>query len=198
VVAPYLLTALIHRPQRLVYLSSGMHRGGRAGLAGMDWSGARTTGSYSDSKLFVTTLAAAVARLWTDVLSNAVESTNPVRQAVPLMVVAGGGIYLLGGPALHWGRGRGTTALIDLGIRALAPVTGALIGFGLCFGCSYGAIGPGFVGLLIGMISAAVFDYASLSWDPGEPVPPERASLQWAPFAGTACGEPVVGLAGTF
>jgi NAD(P)-dependent dehydrogenase (short-subunit alcohol dehydrogenase family) len=73
VVAPYLLTALIHRPQRLVYLSSGMHRGGRASLAGMDWGGRRTTGSYSDSKLFVTTLAVAVARIWPDVLSNAVD-----------------------------------------------------------------------------------------------------------------------------
>jgi NAD(P)-dependent dehydrogenase (short-subunit alcohol dehydrogenase family) len=73
VVAPYLLTALIHRPQRLVYLSSGMHRGGRASLTGMDWSGHRATGSYSDSKLFVTTLAAAVARIWTDVISNAVD-----------------------------------------------------------------------------------------------------------------------------
>jgi NAD(P)-dependent dehydrogenase (short-subunit alcohol dehydrogenase family) len=73
VVAPYLLTALIQRPQRLVYLSSGMHRGGRASLAGMDWSGSRTTGSYSDSKLFVTTLAVAVARLWEDVFSNAVD-----------------------------------------------------------------------------------------------------------------------------
>ena len=73
VVAPYLLTALIHRPQRLVYLSSGMHRGGRASLTGMDWSGHRATGSYSDSKLFVTALAAAVARIWTDVLSNAVD-----------------------------------------------------------------------------------------------------------------------------
>jgi NAD(P)-dependent dehydrogenase (short-subunit alcohol dehydrogenase family) len=73
VVAPYLLTALVRRPQRLVYLSSGMHRGGRAGLAGIDWSGRRSRGSYSDSKLFVTTLAAAVARLWTDVFSNAVD-----------------------------------------------------------------------------------------------------------------------------
>lgn len=73
VVAPYLLTALIHRPKRLVYLSSGMHRGGRASLSGMDWSGDRATGSYSDSKLFVTTLAIAVARIWTDVLSNAVD-----------------------------------------------------------------------------------------------------------------------------
>jgi NAD(P)-dependent dehydrogenase (short-subunit alcohol dehydrogenase family) len=73
VVAPYLLTALIYRPQRLVYLSSGMHRGGRASLTGIDWSGQRTTGSYSDSKLFVTTLAMAVARAWPDVFSNAVD-----------------------------------------------------------------------------------------------------------------------------
>ncbi len=73
VVAPYLLTALIERPRRLIYLSSGMHRGGRARLPGMDWSGQRTTGSYSDSKLFVTTLAIAVARIWPDVLSNAVD-----------------------------------------------------------------------------------------------------------------------------
>jgi NAD(P)-dependent dehydrogenase (short-subunit alcohol dehydrogenase family) len=73
IVAPYLLTALIHRPQRLVYLASGMHRGGRASLTGIDWSGHRTTGSYSDSKLFVTTLTVAVARRWADVVSNAVD-----------------------------------------------------------------------------------------------------------------------------
>jgi NAD(P)-dependent dehydrogenase (short-subunit alcohol dehydrogenase family) len=66
VVAPYLLTTLIDRPQRLVYLSSDMHQGGRPDLARLDG------GSYSDSKLFVTTLAAAVARRWPDVYSNAV------------------------------------------------------------------------------------------------------------------------------
>jgi NAD(P)-dependent dehydrogenase (short-subunit alcohol dehydrogenase family) len=73
VVAPYLLTVLIHRPQRLVYLSSDMHPGGRADLAGMDWSGRSVTGSYSDSKLFVTTLAVAVARIIPNVFSNAVD-----------------------------------------------------------------------------------------------------------------------------
>ena len=73
VIAPYLLTALIDRPHRLIYLSSGMHRGGRPRLDGLDWSGRRATGSYSDSKLFVTTLATAVARLWPDALSNAVD-----------------------------------------------------------------------------------------------------------------------------
>jgi NAD(P)-dependent dehydrogenase (short-subunit alcohol dehydrogenase family) len=71
IVAPYLLTALITRPQRLVYLSSGAHRGGRTDLTDIDWSG--PTGRYSDSKLFVTTLAAAVARMWPDVFSNAVD-----------------------------------------------------------------------------------------------------------------------------
>jgi NAD(P)-dependent dehydrogenase (short-subunit alcohol dehydrogenase family) len=73
VVASYLLTALVQRPRRLVYLSSDMHRGGRADLAGMDWSGHSVTGSYSDSKLFVTTLALAVARIVPSVFSNAVD-----------------------------------------------------------------------------------------------------------------------------
>jgi NAD(P)-dependent dehydrogenase (short-subunit alcohol dehydrogenase family) len=73
IVAPYLLTALIDRPQRLIYLSSGAHRSGRAILDGIDWGGRHGAGSYSDSKLFVTTLAAAVARRWRDVFSNAVD-----------------------------------------------------------------------------------------------------------------------------
>lgn len=73
VVAPYLLTALIDRPERLIYLSSNMHRGGQAALSGIDWSGGHATASYSDSKLFVTTLAVAVARIWPDVFSNAVD-----------------------------------------------------------------------------------------------------------------------------
>lgn len=73
VVAPYVLTALVGRPARLVYLSSGMHLGGRPRLEGLDWSGRRATASYSDSKLFVTALAAAVARLWPEVLSNSVD-----------------------------------------------------------------------------------------------------------------------------
>lgn len=73
VVAPYVLTALVQRPGRLIYLSSGLHRGGRPVLDGMDWTGRRATGSYPDSKLFVTALAAAVARLWPDVLSHAVD-----------------------------------------------------------------------------------------------------------------------------
>ncbi|MDQ4491243.1 SDR family NAD(P)-dependent oxidoreductase [Sinomonas sp. ASV486] len=72
VVAPYLLTALLPAPRRLVYLSSGSHFGGHPSLAGVDWRGTRA-GSYSDSKLFLTALAAAVARLRPAVLSNAVD-----------------------------------------------------------------------------------------------------------------------------
>ena len=71
VVAPYLLTVLIERPQRLVYLSSGMHRGGHADPRRLDRDAGKVT--YSDSKLYLTALAAAVARIWPDVLSNAVD-----------------------------------------------------------------------------------------------------------------------------
>jgi NAD(P)-dependent dehydrogenase (short-subunit alcohol dehydrogenase family) len=75
VLAPYILTALIERPRRLVYVSSGMHRGGVASLRDLDWTERRWNSSqaYSDSKLYVTTLAFMVARCWSDVLSNAVD-----------------------------------------------------------------------------------------------------------------------------
>ena len=75
VVAPYLLTALIRRPQRLVYLGSGMHTGGDASLADPQWQGRRWNGSqaYSDSKLHDLILALAVARAWPDVLVNVVD-----------------------------------------------------------------------------------------------------------------------------
>jgi NAD(P)-dependent dehydrogenase (short-subunit alcohol dehydrogenase family) len=73
--APYILTALIERPQRLIYLSSGMHRGASGSLRDIDWTQRRWEPStaYSESKLFVTALACAVARHWSDVLSNAVD-----------------------------------------------------------------------------------------------------------------------------
>jgi len=75
VLAPYLLTALVTRPDRLVYLSSGMHTGGDARLNDPQWTARRWSGAqaYSDSKLFDVVLAFAVARRWSDVLSNALE-----------------------------------------------------------------------------------------------------------------------------
>ena len=36
--APYIPTALIGRPGRLVYLSSGLHRGGEGSLEDLDWT----------------------------------------------------------------------------------------------------------------------------------------------------------------
>ena len=73
--APYILTALIERPRRLIYLSSGMHRSGVASFRDLDWHERRwnATQAYSDTKLHVTTLAFALARLWPDVLSSAVD-----------------------------------------------------------------------------------------------------------------------------
>lgn len=70
VLAPYLLTCLIEKPQRLIYLSSGLHQGGQVNFDSLS-KGRRI--SYSDSKLYVLMLAKAVARLWPDVCSNAVD-----------------------------------------------------------------------------------------------------------------------------
>ena len=74
VLAPYLMTALMEPPSRLVYLSSGMHRGGDPDLSDLGWERRRWSGSqaYSDSKLWDVVLAFGVARHWPDVLSNAV------------------------------------------------------------------------------------------------------------------------------
>jgi NAD(P)-dependent dehydrogenase (short-subunit alcohol dehydrogenase family) len=75
VLAPYLLTALVKKPKRLIYLSSGMHRGGDPGLGDLQWKRRRWNGTqaYSDSKLFDAVLALALARRWSAVLSNAVD-----------------------------------------------------------------------------------------------------------------------------
>ncbi|MBX5160382.1 SDR family NAD(P)-dependent oxidoreductase [Rhizobium sp. NZLR8] len=73
--APYLLTAWITRPARLIYLTSGMHRSGGNTLDDIDWKKRPWNASqaYSESKLYIATLAAAIARHWPDVLSNAVD-----------------------------------------------------------------------------------------------------------------------------
>lgn len=73
--APYILTALIERPKRLIYLSSGMHRGGDASLSDIDWIERRWEPSlaYSESKLYVTALTMMLARRWPETLSNAVD-----------------------------------------------------------------------------------------------------------------------------
>lgn len=73
--APYLLTTLIRRPDRLIYLSSDMHYGGRTDLRHLEAGGRGwdRDSAYSDSKLYVTALAFSIARLWPEVLSHAVD-----------------------------------------------------------------------------------------------------------------------------
>ncbi len=73
--APYILTALIHRPQRLVYLSSGLHKSGDTSLEDLTWEHRPWQGqqAYSDTKFHDVLLAFGVARRWPDVLSNALE-----------------------------------------------------------------------------------------------------------------------------
>jgi NAD(P)-dependent dehydrogenase (short-subunit alcohol dehydrogenase family) len=73
--APYILTALITMPKRLVYLSSGMHYGAGSHLDDMLWEKRRWNGSqaYAETKFQDVLLAFAVARLFPGVTSNSLE-----------------------------------------------------------------------------------------------------------------------------
>jgi len=63
--APYILTGLMHRPKRLIYLGSGMHLSGHP-----QWT---EKPSYSNTKLHMLMLAKALARKWPEVYANAVD-----------------------------------------------------------------------------------------------------------------------------
>jgi NAD(P)-dependent dehydrogenase (short-subunit alcohol dehydrogenase family) len=69
--APYILTSLIKKTKRLIYLSSGMHLQGDSKLDSFKTHPDRIT--YSDSKLHVLMLCKAVARKWPEVNANAVD-----------------------------------------------------------------------------------------------------------------------------
>jgi NAD(P)-dependent dehydrogenase (short-subunit alcohol dehydrogenase family) len=73
--APYILTALIEKPRRLIYLSSGLHQSGDASLKDLAWEDRPWRGqqAYSDTKLHDVLLAFAIACHWPGVLSNALE-----------------------------------------------------------------------------------------------------------------------------
>ncbi len=73
--APYILTALMTRPKRLVWVSSELHRRGDASLEDLNWERRPWRGNqaYADTKLHNVLLAFGMARHWPDVLSNALE-----------------------------------------------------------------------------------------------------------------------------
>ncbi|WP_298648924.1 SDR family NAD(P)-dependent oxidoreductase [uncultured Proteiniphilum sp.] len=72
VLAPYILTCLIQKPKRLIYLTSSMHLQGQPKLEYFKTNVERI--NYSDSKLHILMLCKVVARKWTDVYAN---SVNP-------------------------------------------------------------------------------------------------------------------------
>jgi NAD(P)-dependent dehydrogenase (short-subunit alcohol dehydrogenase family) len=74
-IAPYILTALIAKPKRLVYLSSMLHQNGDPSLEDLTWKTRAWDGeqAYCDTKLHDVLLAFGIARRWPGVFSNALE-----------------------------------------------------------------------------------------------------------------------------
>ncbi|MGI5240540.1 SDR family NAD(P)-dependent oxidoreductase [Dactylosporangium sp. CA-139066] len=75
VLAPYLLTALLAQPERLVFVSSAMAADGVVDLADLQYDSRAWNGTevYCTSKLLDLMLAVAIARRWPGTLSNAVD-----------------------------------------------------------------------------------------------------------------------------
>ncbi|NEN05299.1 SDR family NAD(P)-dependent oxidoreductase [Diaminobutyricibacter tongyongensis] len=73
--APFILTALIEPPDRLIYVTSGMHAQGDTSLSDLQWRDREwdPLQAYADSKLLMIALAFAVARRWPRVSSNAID-----------------------------------------------------------------------------------------------------------------------------
>lgn len=70
---PYILTCLMNKPKRLIYMSSGMHLQGNADLGNsVPAKDYVKSYSYADTKLHDLILAKAVSRKWTGMYSNAV------------------------------------------------------------------------------------------------------------------------------
>jgi len=102
VLAAYILTGLIDRPGRLVYVSSGTHHGVRPRMDDLLWAKRAWSGfsAYAESKLCDVLLAFAVARRWKDVRSNALEpgwvptrlpQQNEIRRQSPVRTRLSGG-----------------------------------------------------------------------------------------------------------
>jgi NAD(P)-dependent dehydrogenase (short-subunit alcohol dehydrogenase family) len=79
-IAPYILTCLIKKPERLIYLSSDMHLQGH--FESRDLLNDHRNVTYSDSKLHIVMLCLAVARKWPQVYANAVNPGCLQRWAV--------------------------------------------------------------------------------------------------------------------
>lgn len=73
--APYVLTALIERPERLIFMGSDSHYGGDPSLKDLTWSERpwQAMQAYADTKLQDIMLAFWIARRWKNVYSNAVD-----------------------------------------------------------------------------------------------------------------------------
>ncbi|KAM0722596.1 hypothetical protein Q7P37_002037 [Cladosporium fusiforme] len=73
--APFVLTALMDKPKRLLYMSSGLHQGGDPSLEDVTWASRefRPSDAYNDTKMHNVVLSKAVAKRWPDVQSASLD-----------------------------------------------------------------------------------------------------------------------------
>lgn len=75
VLAEYVLSVLINKPERMIFLCSGMHLDGKDNLEDLQWKNHQwnSTQAYSDSKLYIMMLTKWFAKKWPSMFVNAVD-----------------------------------------------------------------------------------------------------------------------------
>jgi hypothetical protein len=99
-------------------------------------------------------------------------------------------MYGVGAPLVHFSHGRVGAGFADLGIRAAAPLLGALVGFA-AGGGGFASIGGAVEGFGVGMGGAVAVDAALLAYDPASTDAP-AAPAPVRPAAKAATLEPAV------
>lgn len=100
--APFILTSLMTKPKRVIYVSSGLHDNGDQSLKDVAWQDRpKINGfqAYSDTKLHNAMFSAAVARLWPDVKST---SLDPGWVPTKLASFEAPGNINMSGDAIAW------------------------------------------------------------------------------------------------
>lgn len=133
-----------------------------------------------------------------DVLSSAL-SASGAASGSNVAQYMGAGIFVLGGPVMHWTQGNVGTGFLSLAMRVVFP----LAGFGIAYGATSGdaddaRLSAGLIGGSVATLAVSVFDSAAMAYRETEVPAGGSASLRLGGGFAAVSGGGVAMLGGTF
>lgn len=132
-----------------------------------------------------------------DVLSSTVSFVGASTGSNVLQYV-GVGIFMLGGPVIHWTQGNVGTGFLSLTMRLIFP----LAGFGIAYGATSGdaddaRLRAGLIGGSVATLGVSVFDSAAMAYRMSDE-PPPRAALRFGAGVAALNGGALATFGGAF